>query len=207
MDDVLTAMPLCGLQLQRAYTLVGLMHPHVTAKQWAIFAQRYTRSPRQRRGLVGIQDGRGYVHAVFTYVVDRSSLGSGRTLKIENIILAHLPGQTLGLALTTCAEHLATEFGCSAISVAIPGTASKTRWDGSTQTMLQSAGFRISAVKMLRAQVVADTSSVARSRQLERGAYWWAASDPATPDQANQPCSVTAMPARECQRGRSSIGP
>src|SRR4051794_18692861 len=74
MNDLLTATPLCGLQAQRAYALVGLAHPSVTAKQWATFVSRYARSPRQRRGLIGIQDGRGYVHGVFCYAVDRPSL-------------------------------------------------------------------------------------------------------------------------------------
>jgi hypothetical protein len=191
MDDLLTAMPLCGLQVQRAYALVGLMHPRVTAKQWATFVRRYARSPRQPRGLIGIQDGRGYVHGVFCYAVDQSSLDRGRILQLENIILAHLPGQTLGLALITCAEHLATEFGCSAISVDMPATTSNAPRDGSTQTMLQSAGFRISEVKMRRTHAAARTNSMAHSRPLERGADWHAAGGPFRPGPANQPCLAT----------------
>jgi len=155
MDDLLATMPLCGLQAKRAYALVGLAHPAVSAKQWTTFVSRYAHSPRQRRGLIGIQDGRGYVHGVFCYAVDRPFLDGNRILGLHDLILAHLPGRTLVEALTTCVKQLATEFGCLGISVDLPATTLDGAQHGSTQAVLQSAGFRISAVKMRRDHTVA----------------------------------------------------
>src|SRR5215213_8199333 len=73
MNDHLTATPLTGSQVQRAYALVSLMHPHVTAKQWTDYARKYARAPRKLGVLVGFSDRRGYVHAFFCYAVDRAS--------------------------------------------------------------------------------------------------------------------------------------
>src|SRR3954471_12219874 len=114
MNDHLTATPLTGSQVQRAYALVSLMHPHVTAKQWTHYARKYARVPRQRGGLVGLSDRRGYVHAIFCYAVDRASL-EGCRLRLSQLILAQLPGQSLVAALTSSAEHLAAEFACEEI--------------------------------------------------------------------------------------------
>src|SRR5215207_10441842 len=100
MNDHLTAMPLNGGQVQRAYALVQLMYPHVTVKQWTNYARKYARVPRQRGGLIGLSDRRGYVHAIFCYAVDRASLEGCRLLRLSHLILAQLPGRSLVAALT-----------------------------------------------------------------------------------------------------------
>jgi hypothetical protein len=192
MDDLLTATPLCGLQVQRAYVLVGLMHPQITAQQWATYARRCARIPARLGGLIGIQDRRGYVHAVFHYAVDRPSLDGTQALRLYDFILAHLPGRILGFALATCAEHLATEFGCTRITVDLPATATDAAQDGSTRALLQSAGFNIAGVKLVRTSTAAGAKSVV-PRQLEGGSpQLLAAGGPFQSGQINQPCSATA---------------
>jgi len=169
MDGLLTAIPLRGAQVRRAYTLVELMHPQVTAAQWATFVRRYARVPRHRGGLMGIQDGRGYLHAVFCYTVDWSPLAAGRVLQVQEIILAQLPGRTLEAALTACAEHLAAEFECEGIIVDIPVRAPEAPCTGSTQATLQSAGFHVARVKMVRPHRTATRSSGAGESHLSEG--------------------------------------
>src|SRR5215216_2633861 len=150
MDDLLTATPLCGLQVQRAYMLVRLMYPQITAKQWAAYARRCARMPAHLGGLIEIQDRRSYVHAVFCYTVDRPFLDGTRIFRLHDLILAHLPGRTLGLALAACADQLATEFGCTGITVDLPAAAPNAAQGASTQAMVQLAGFNIAGVKLLR---------------------------------------------------------
>src|SRR5690349_13827275 len=122
MNDKLTATPLTRSQVQRGYALVTLMHPHVTVKQWTDYARNYARVPRQRGGLIGLSDGRGYVHAIFCYAVDRASKDGCRHLRLSQLILAQLPGRSLVAALTTSAEHLAAAFACEEISIEVPTT-------------------------------------------------------------------------------------
>ena len=162
MDALLTAMPLCGPQVQRAYMLVGLAHPHITAKDWAAFARRYVRVPRRRGGLIGIQDRRGYVHAIFCYTVERSSLDGGLGLRIHDLILAHLPGRMLAAALTTFAEQLAAELACAGVSVEIPTTDPNGAQGGDTQVMLEAAGFRASRIRMVRTHYVTGARALDR---------------------------------------------
>jgi hypothetical protein len=87
--------------------------------------------------------------------VDRPFPDGNRILGLHDLILAHLPGRILIEALTTCVKQLATEFGCLGISVDLPATPLDGAQHGSAQAVLQSAGFRISAVKMRRDHTVA----------------------------------------------------
>jgi len=191
MDDLLTATPLGGLQVQRAYVLVRLAHPHITAKQWSAYARRCARMPAHLGGLIGIQDRRGYVHAVFRYAVDRLSLDGTRILRLYDLLVVHLPGRTLGLALATCAEHLAAEFGCTGITVDLPASAPNAANDG-TPAMLQSAGFNIVGVKLVRRPAIADARSGAHLRHLERGAHQPDVTGSPLWRRADQPCPATA---------------
>ena len=150
MGDHLTATPLTGRQVQRAYALVSLMHPHVTAKQWTGYARNYARVPRQRGGLIGLSDRRGYVHAIFFYAVDRASLEGCRLLRLSQLSLAQLPGRSLVAGLTSSAEHLAAEFACEAISIEVPTTTLTASTRVTAQITLESTGFRPAGIKMVR---------------------------------------------------------
>jgi len=150
MNHHLTAMPLNEGQVQPAYTLVQLMYPQVTAKQWKNYARKYARVPRQRGGLVGLSDERGYVHAVFSYTVDRVFLEGSRLLRLSNLILAQLPGRSLVAALTHYAEHLAIEFACEEISIAVPITAPAASTRATAQVTLESTGFWPAGIRMVR---------------------------------------------------------
>ena len=163
------------------------MYPQITAKQWAAYARRCARMPAHLGGLIGIQDRRGYMHAVVCYTVDRPFLDGTRIFRLHDLILAHLPGQTLGLALAACADQLATEFGCTGITVDLPAAANAAQ-GASTQAMLQLAGFNIAGVKLLRTPAIAGTCAGTSSRYLESTAY----QPLVTGGQVSQPCSATA---------------
>ena len=150
MNDHLTATPLTGRQVQRAYALVSLMHPHVTAKQWTGYARNYARVPRQRGGLIGLSDRRGYIHAIFCYAVDRASMEGCRRLRLSQLILAQLPGRSLVAALTTSAEHLAAAFACEEISIEVPTTTLAASTRATAQITLESIGFRPAGIKIVR---------------------------------------------------------
>lgn len=162
LDGLFTAKLLLGpAEARRAYALVALAHPQVTARQWDAFARRCTRAARGRRGLVTIQDQRRYVHAVFRYAVDVSPLISdGRTLRLHDVVMAQLPGHALVPALAACAERLAAGLGCTAAALDVPAantataTAAGTGQDGAggshVTIVLQAVGFWMAAATMVR---------------------------------------------------------
>ena len=123
LDGLFTAPPVLGpAGARRAYALVALAHPHMTAREWDGFARRHARAgTRGRGGLVAVEDRRRYVHAVFRYAVDTSPfLGSGRTLRLHDVVMAQLPGHALIQAVAACAENLAAGLGCTVVALDLP---------------------------------------------------------------------------------------
>lgn len=147
LGGTLVAKPLLrAAEARRAYGLVSLAHPEMTSRQWDAVAKRAMRPGRGRDGgLMAIQNGRGYVYAVFRYAVVLSPLAGGdRLLRLQDVVLARLPGSGLIAALAACAKHLAAGLGCSLALIELLGAAQVR--DGSEQLRNGKAEAAVAAV-------------------------------------------------------------
>jgi hypothetical protein len=146
-----TAGPLVDrIEGRRAYVLVSLAHPHVTAKQWDSFIKRHAAASLARGGLFTIRDERRYVHSVFRYKVDESPLfADGRALRLHDLVMAQLPCQTLVPAFVACVERLASHLGCGTVALDVPAPSGG--FHGATLLpALQAAGFWMGGATMVR---------------------------------------------------------
>src|ERR1700761_6814069 len=102
-----------------AYALVRMHDASISLGIWLRFARRRCRTAAERAGLIGIRDGRGIVHAVFSYRIDLD-LHSRKRLCITHLIVAHLPGSRIDDAVTTSTADISVQFGCQTITVEQP---------------------------------------------------------------------------------------
>jgi len=110
----------------RAYALAAAVDPRLTPGQWASFVRRCRRQARHRGGMGVLEDRRGYVHAVFRYAVGASPLfhaggaRRGRTMWLQDVIIARLPGGGAVGPIVAAGELLARAFGCVAVALELP---------------------------------------------------------------------------------------
>ena len=100
--------------LRRAFSLVQLFHPNLDFDAWVAYTRFFTRMSRQRGGLVIFEDSRGYVHALFAYRLTYH-LRHRQVLHVSDILMGHLPGQTLARALIAEATKIGKDRGCTSI--------------------------------------------------------------------------------------------
>ena len=132
-------------EARAAYPLVSLEHPDVTLERWRDFVRRANRGARRQRGLVAIVDRRGTIHAVFAYhVVD--NLPSSTALRVSDIVMGHLPGDTLSRATLACIDRLASELGSACVQIEfLEGVLAP-----QDRAALGEAGFRTNGVNFSR---------------------------------------------------------
>lgn len=101
----------------RAYTLVRNLAPGITLERWSRFArpQIASKSAKWPHGLMTIQNVGGYILALFAFGV-RDDLQESRTLCIDNIMVANIPGRDrIWASVVDAAEALARDNGCRVI--------------------------------------------------------------------------------------------
>lgn len=105
----------------RAFALVAQAHPDFTLAQWRRFARFWARMPRVRGGLVLLEDRRGYVHGLFRYSVESARQPTlstaAKTLRVQDVVVAELPGGGLRQLIARCADQLAKSLACEAIEI------------------------------------------------------------------------------------------
>jgi len=117
MDEKLVPRLLDRESVVQAFPLVRDLLPRVSLEQWARFARPLlgASSGRSPRGLMTIQNGAGYILALFAFEV-RESLTETRALAIDSIIVPNIPGRDMiWAAIMDAAEYLARMNGCRAI--------------------------------------------------------------------------------------------
>ena len=117
MDDTLTSRLLDRSMIDRAFPLVRNLMPAVTLERWTAFARPHlsSRSPNWPRGLMAIQNAKGYILGLFMFEV-RGDLSESRALCIDNVIVPHLPGRDIvWAAIVEAVEHLAAMNGCPVV--------------------------------------------------------------------------------------------
>lgn len=150
MHDTLAPRLLDRDMIDRAYPLVRNIAPGITLDRWNRFARPLvaSRSSSWPRGLMTIQNTASCILGLFGFEV-RDDLNEGRTLHLDNIITASIPGrETIWAAIMAAADHLATVNGCRAIRAGLVGELDDLGKDRAWLIhSLEDAGFALEGVR------------------------------------------------------------
>ncbi|MDB5571052.1 MAG: hypothetical protein JWN93_2235 [Hyphomicrobiales bacterium] len=102
----------------RAWPLVQLSHPGMTREQWIAYAASGRRRNGKTAGLMAIRDGRGYIHAVFAWHVQRT-LDNPRALRITDMVVGALPGRWLAETIVAAVQAIARRTNATSVLVEI----------------------------------------------------------------------------------------
>ncbi len=86
----------------------------MTLESWRDFVASFAVDGASDRGLVALEDMRGYIHGCFSFRVVQST-EYGRHLHIADLVVANLPGQCLLHKVKEKVEALAEEHGCKTV--------------------------------------------------------------------------------------------
>ena len=146
-DELFEATVIQPEQARKAYSLIRQAYPGVAFEQWLAFTRRWAGLPCHCGGILAVQDGGGYVHAIFLYRVD--SHLQHRTLRISDLIVGRLPGGVMDRAVLRQAERLASELGCSTL-VFEPLHSRAGNMDSANLRALEKAGYAAGSIFYLR---------------------------------------------------------
>ena len=138
-SDIFCSTPLRSGNLRRAYPLVHLFDPRLDLPSWTTYAKSIIRQSSRIGGLRAIEDGRGYIHAVFAYGV-RQDLRHRKLMRVSDVVIGHLPGQILARTLLDSIGVIARDLDCNRVMVEL-GEGSPAR------ETLQKAGFAPSDIE------------------------------------------------------------
>ena len=111
---VFRSIPLEWKDAARALPLVQLVDPRQTVQDWTSFVRSQARAGRA--GVQAIEDGRGYLHAVFLWQIERRLVWQ-RTLRVSGVVLGGLPGRAARDAVLTAIRELARGYKSDSIVV------------------------------------------------------------------------------------------
>jgi hypothetical protein len=98
----------------RAYPLVHLTDPLLDLQGWMARVRKQTALPAGTGGLTAFEDERGYIHALFSWILqppaDRDTM-----LKISDLIIAHWPGRALHDAVLGEIKDLAAKVRAASV--------------------------------------------------------------------------------------------
>ena len=113
---IFRAVPLRSETVRRAFPLSLLFNPVLDLNGWNSYAKSFIRQNAKNGGLRAIEDGRGYIHAVYSYSI-RPDLKHRKLLRIADVVIGHLPGKFL---VDTMLDDLATlADGCGSDRVLV----------------------------------------------------------------------------------------
>lgn len=115
------AVPLQPQQVDQAFPLVSTIAPELGREQWAAFARGMLDTHGDPpRGIVSLQNRRGYITGLFTWAVE-PHLRHGRTLTVANFVVLDLFNlEAAADQLIREMEALARTHGCAAIHTELP---------------------------------------------------------------------------------------
>jgi hypothetical protein len=135
MHDTYVAKPLIRRQIDQAFPVVQTIAPDLDVERWRDFAAAVlavqelefdvgssarTDTPPHARGIMTVQNARGYIHGLFSYTVEEH-LRHGRVLAVENFIVLDLFDMA-GAAdeLLNAMDQVADDLSCTAIHTNLP---------------------------------------------------------------------------------------
>lgn len=150
MDDTLAPRLLDRDMIDRAYPLIRNIAPGITLDRWTRFARPVvtSRSTAWPRGLMTVQNTTGCILGLFAFEV-RDDLTDGRTLHLDNLMTASIPGRDrIWAAIMDAAEHLARVNGCRVIRAGLVGDLDHSDKDRTWLVhSLEGAGFALEGVR------------------------------------------------------------
>lgn len=113
--------------VRRAFGLVSLRHPGLSFEGWEHYLRRAQHFDRTQAGVVAIEDPRGYMHAVFKYLVqhepplaDIDQSATPPVLRLHDLVFADLPGVSLLETIASEGETIALALSCRAVTIELP---------------------------------------------------------------------------------------
>lgn len=140
--DIFQAIHISRAEAESAYGLLALTQPDLNLVDWASSLPPKARF-RQGKGLIGLRDGAGCIHSLFTYRVLRAQRREP-TLQLCEYASLRLPGTSLIEALWRCANDLASELGLSSILIEMEPSGVC----GRDRRVLEQRGFALDRVLM-----------------------------------------------------------
>ncbi len=116
--DIFRVEPMTGAGAVGAYPLVRMWDPHRSQAAWRALASHYC-GRRAGRGMMAVRDRRGVIHGLFTYHVQRT-LRHGTVLRLNDVIVAQMPGPSLADIVVDGADALRRDLGCDALVIDLP---------------------------------------------------------------------------------------
>lgn len=136
--------------IDRAYPLVRNIAAAITLDQWGRFARPLvsSRSASHPRGLMTIQNTAGYILGLYGFEV-RDDLHVNRTLCLENIVIASIPGRdAIWATVIESAEQMAKLHGCQAIRAGLGDDLNPSDSDrGWIANSFEFAGYSLEGVR------------------------------------------------------------
>lgn len=117
MSEPLVCRLLDRAMIDRAFPLIRGIVPGITLDHWTHFVRRFLAisSGPGHRGLMTVQNPAGYILGFFSFEV-RDDLYETRSLLLDNIIVADIPGRnTIWALIMKTADQLANMNSCRAI--------------------------------------------------------------------------------------------
>ena len=100
----------------RAYPLVHLANPALDLPTWIVRVQEQAALPPGTGGLTAFEDERGYIHAVFSWLLLPPAQPE-LTLRISDLVLAHWPGRALHEVVIGEIRSLAATVAAASVQV------------------------------------------------------------------------------------------
>jgi hypothetical protein len=138
-------------EARRAFPLIQCANSAITLSEWLQFVRRCGRADSTCSGIMSLRDTRGYMHAIHCFRVDRDFRNRKR-LRITDLVISHLAGDELRLALLSQADELASSLGCESLVIDMPAGLSSARLL-SQFAGLTGPGYQAASVAFVRPQV------------------------------------------------------
>ena len=130
MLDSYVAKPLGRRQIDQAFPIVQTIAPDLGMERWRAFAAAVITAgdvgakpdsgASRPRGIMTVQNPRGYIHGLFSYMV-QENLRHGRVLSVDNFIVLDLFDLAgAAEALLDAMDRTAAALGCKAIHTSLP---------------------------------------------------------------------------------------
>ncbi|MGQ9368129.1 hypothetical protein [Azospirillum sp. ST 5-10] len=123
MDDGFIAKPLDRGQIDQAFPLVRTIAPELTVERWRAYAGAAIGrrgGAAATRGIMTVQNDRGYIHGLFSYSVEEN-LRCGRILVVDDFIVLDLFDVAAAAStLLRSMDGLARSLSCRSIHTNFP---------------------------------------------------------------------------------------
>jgi hypothetical protein len=174
MHDAYVAKPLVRRQIDQAFPVVQTIAPDLVVERWRAFAAVLIASgdlespaplhaeqveagadtaapPAHPRGIMTVQNSRGYIHGLFSYTVEEH-LRHGRVLAVENFVVLDLFDQGGAAAeLLQAMDELAQSLDCAAIHTNLPDNySSLPEYCNWVLTRFREAGHAVETLRLCK---------------------------------------------------------